>query len=230
MRYLPPQFYGNQQVVIKKGGFFDRFMYRSPRRHTLWLPYIVAPMRFDTRIYTPDFMRLRQAGQLEETMRKGCHVVVESCHEFGDYYRALSKNFVPQPDILEAVDAYVEKNFSSRTIGVHIRRTDNTLAIEKSPLQLFIDAMKREIDTCKDTRFYVATDDYDTKVRLREIFGDRVLTVDVVCNRDSVAGMKDAVKEMWLLSRTTKIYGCFYSSYSVIASQIGNIPLEILEV
>lgn len=205
-------------------------MYRSPRRHTLWLPYIIAPIKFDTRIYTSDFIRLRQEGLLEDKMRKGRRIVIESCHEFGDYYSALSRNFIPQPDIMQSVEEYVAKKFSTHTIGVHIRRTDNTLAIQKSPLSLFIDAMQREIDSCEDANFYVATDDAQTKRELREIFGDRILTMDTVCNRDSVEGMKDAVKEMWLLSRTSKIYGCFYSSYSVIASKLSNIPLVILEV
>lgn len=228
--FTPPENLVNEGVRIKNGGFFDRFVYRSPRRHTLWLPYFIAPILFDTRIYTPDFVRLRREGRLEEVLRKGHRIVIESCHEFGDYYSALSKNFIPQPDILSAVDEYVEKNFSQNTVGIHIRRTDNTLAIQKSPLSLFIDAMQREIDGCEDTNFYVATDDRETKTELRKIFGNRILTIDTVCNRNSVEGMKDAVKEMWLLSRTSKIYGCFYSSYSVIASKLTDIPLEILEV
>lgn len=228
--FTPSENIGNESVRIKNGGFFDRFVYRSPRRHTLWLPCIIAPILFDTRIYTPDFVRLRREGRLEEVLRNGHRIVIESCHEFGDYYSALSKNFIPQPDIISAVDEYVEKNFSKNTVGIHIRRTDNTLAIQKSPLSLFIDAMQREIDGCEDTNFYVATDDRETKTELRKIFGNRILTIDTVCNRNSVEGMKDAVKEMWLLSRTSKIYGCFYSSYSVIASKLTDIPLEILEV
>lgn len=229
--YLPPllQISVNQRITIRSGSFFDRFKYRSPRRHTLWLPYIVAPLLFDTRIYTPDFIRLRRAGELEEVMRKGRRIVIESCHEWGDYYSALSRNFIPQPDILTAVDNYVEKYFTRHTIGVHIRRTDNILAIQRSPLSLFIDAMQREIDGCSDVNFYVATDDEPTKAELRKIFGNRILTLQTVNSRNSVEGMKDAVKEMWLLSRTAKIYGCYYSSYAEIASKLTNIPLVILE-
>lgn len=229
--YLPPllQIIVNQCITIRSGGFFDRFVYRSPRPHTLWLPHIIAPVLFDTRIYTSRFIRLRQAGELEDVIRKGRRILIESCFEFGDYYSALSRNFVPQPYILSAVDDYVKKNFTHNTIGIHIRRTDNIKAIQKSPLSLFVDAMRREIDACSDVNFYVATDDVPTKAELRSIFGDRILTIDTVNSRNSVEGMKDAVKEMWLLSRTTKIYGCFYSTYSVVASKLTNIPLVILE-
>lgn len=234
MRYLPPpggvNCAENEIVTIRNGSFFDRFLFRSPRRHTLWLPYLIAPLLFDTRIYSQEFKRLREQGLLESVIKKGKRVLIESCYEFGDYYAALSRNFVPVPDILDAVNEYVEKHFTSHTVGIHIRRTDNWLSIEKSPLSLFIDAMHREIAACDDTNFYVATDDEATKEELKNIFGERVLTQKTDCSRDSISGMKDAVKEMWLLSRTSRIYGCFYSSYSVIASKLTNIPLQILQI
>lgn len=217
-------------VTIENGGFLDRFIYRSPRRHTLWLPYIIAPHYFDTRIYTSDFVKLREQGLLEDTIRKGRRVVIESCHEFGDYYSSLSQNFIPVPDILTAVEEYVARYFKPTTVGIHIRRTDNGPSIQKSPLSLFEDAIEREIASCADVNFYVATDDFATKALLRKRYGDRILTCDADCSRTSVAGMKDAVKEMWLLSRTARIYGCFYSSYAVIASKLSNIPLQILQI
>lgn len=228
--FLPPSYSDNQTITIKQGTFLNRFLYRSPRRHTLWLPKFIAPLRFDTRIYSKEFVRLQQEGKLEKAIDKGKRVLIESCHEFGQYQSALSRNFIPCPDILTAVDEYVDKYFSPRTIGIHVRRTDNTLAIEQSPLSLFIDSMHREIEQCAETNFYVASDDISCKEELRSIFGERILTIDTVCNRESIAGMKDAVKEMWILSRTCKIYGCFYSSYAVIASQLSDIPLHILQL
>ena len=227
--FIPPYCDENQIITIRKGGFFDRFVYRSPRRHTLWLPYIIAPRLFDTRIYSQEFKRLREQGELESVIKSGNRVLIESCYEFGDYYASLSKNFVPVPDILNAVNEYVAKNFTRNTVGIHIRRTDNWLSIQKSPLSLFIEAMQREIEACADTNFYVATDDVATKEELRRCFGNRILTLDTDCSRNSISGMKDAVKEMWILSRTTRIYGSFYSSYSVIASHLTNIPLQILQ-
>ncbi len=217
-------------LSVKEASFFDRFLYRSSRRHTLWLPSITAPLMFDTTIYSPDFIRLRDKGCIVDTILNGGRVLIESCYEFGNYSDSFSKNFIPKSDILSSVDDFVNKNFTSNTIGVHIRRTDNTLSIKNSPLTLFCDAMQREINLCADTKFYVATDDKPTKSELKRIFGDRILSIDTDCNRDSLQGMKEAVKEMWLLSHTSKIYGSFYSSYSEVASQLGGIPLHILQI
>lgn len=196
----------------------------------MWLPHFIAPLFFDTRIYTRDFIDLQRGGSLEKAIEAGERVLIESCYDFGNHHRALSRNFIPRPDILAEVDQYVSTHFSTLTIGVHVRRTDNSLSIEQSPLSLFVDAMNHEIEKCPQVRFYIASDDSSTKEELRRIFGDKILTIDTLCDRNSATGMKDAVKEMWILSRTSHIYGCFYSSYSVIASQIGNIPLTILQI
>ena len=213
-------------LEVKEAKFIDRFLYRSPRRHTLWVPKLTTPMLFDTTIYSSDFLALRDSGVLPETILNGGRVLIESCYEFGDYTSSYSKNFVPTRDILQWVEEYIDKNFTSNTIGVHIRRTDNELSIKNSPLSLFCDAMKREIELCENTKFYVATDESE----LKRIFGNRILSIDTDCNRNSLQGIKDAVKEMWLLSRTSKIYGSFYSSYSEVASQLGGIPLNILQI
>ena len=194
------------------------------------MPRIIAPRLFDTRIYSQEFKQLRDQGRLEQVIKGGNRVLIESCYEFGDYYASLSKNFIPVPDILDAVNEYVDKHFTSNTVGIHIRRTDNWLSIQKSPLSLFVDAMQREIEACADINFYVATDDVATKEELRRLFGERILTMNTDCSRNTTSGMKDAVKEMWLLSRTTRIYGSFYSSYSVIASHLTDIPLQILQM
>ena len=215
-------------LLFKEAGWIDSFKFSSPSRHTLWLPLLTAPVLFDTTIYSADFVEKRDNGTLLDTLLNGGRVFVESYYDFGNFKKEMSKNFIPKRDILSSVDEFVKSNFSSNTIGVHIRRTDNVMSIKRSPLSLFCDAMHREIELCDDTKFYVATDDVATKCKLKEIFGDRILSIDTDCNRNSLKGMKEAVKEMWILSRTSKIYGSFYSSFSEVASQIGDVPLYIL--
>lgn len=48
-------------------------------------------------------------------------------------------------------------------VGIHIRRTDNRMLIERSPIELFIRAMKEEIASHADVSFYLASDDEETK-------------------------------------------------------------------
>jgi len=57
-------------------------------------------------------------------------------------------------------------------------------------------------------------------------FGDRIIVLpDVDTSRNSVRGMQDALVELYVLSRTNKIFGSHQSSYSETAAQIGNYSL-----
>ena len=80
-----------------------------------------------------------------------------------------------------------------------------------------------------DALFYLASDDAETIAHFRNRFGDAIRTYDKTFGRTSVQGMQDAVVEMWLLSRTKKIYGSFFSSYSGMAAKIGNIEMILMQ-
>ena len=118
--------------------------------------------------------------------------------------------------------------YQAHTIGVHIRRTDNKESIERSPLSLFVDAARREIDQHDDTRIFLATDDEATKTALKAEFGNRIITSPKPAARNSIAGIRGGVAELWMLASTTTIYGSAGSSYSVMAAKIGDNNLEIL--
>lgn len=60
------------------------------------------------------------------------------------------------------------------------------------------------------------------------MYGKRILTNTPPLNRDSLEGMIGAVVDLWSLSRTKKIWGSYYSSYSEMAAILGNINLEII--
>lgn len=61
----------------------------------------------------------------------------------------------------------VVAEFSERTIGVHIRRTDNVVSIQSSPLENFTNIMDEEIKKNANTKFYVASDDDEVKESLK---------------------------------------------------------------
>lgn len=214
--------------TVIEAGFCSRFTYRSPRRNNLWLPYITAPLNFDRVIYPAEFVKLRDSGRLADTLKSGGKILVESCYDFSEYFAALSRNFKPVPALQGGIDGFVAANFAPRTVGVHIRRTDNALAIEQSPVSLFVDAIQREIDAFPDVKFYIASDDEKEKELLKERFGGRIITRSVDCRRDCRSGIESAVEDMYILSRTAKIYGSFYSSFSEIAANLGGIELEVL--
>ena len=56
-----------------------------------------------------------------------------------------------------------------------------------------------------------------------------ILTAKDEADRNSIAGIKGGIIDMFALSKTNKIYGSFQSSFSELAAQIGNVPIEILQ-
>lgn len=118
--------------------------------------------------------------------------------------------------------------FGDRCIGLHIRRTDNKNSAQYSPLSLFTAKIEDEIAKDEGVRFFVSTDDESIKAELRQRYGSRILSCEQVGARYTIKGEQDAVVDLFLLARTNKLYGSFWSSFSEVAAQIGKIPLEVV--
>ena len=125
------------------------------------------------------------------------------------------------------IDAFAE-GFSSHTIGVHIRRTDNKASILQSPTELFVDAIDKEVEQNDDTVIFLATDSEAIKDEMRSRYGRRLLTAGDEADRNSITGIKGGVVDMYTLARTNRIYGSFQSSFSELASQIGGVEVHVL--
>lgn len=119
----------------------------------------------------------------------------------------------------------------AKTVGVHVRRTDHTEAIANSPLSLFADKMRQEMIEVPGTDFFVATDDEGVKRELREALPDAKLIFhdSGIIDRNSKEGICDAYIEMLALSRCRKILGSYNSTFSLLPSYIGDIPLEVVK-
>lgn len=89
--------------------------------------------------------------------------------------------------------------------------------------------MESLIQEKEDIRFYLATDDDREREYLIEKFGDRIL-VNSNCSFDrfSMEGQKSAVIDMICLSKSMLILGSKGSTFSLVASYIGKINLEII--
>jgi hypothetical protein len=130
--------------------------------------------------------------------------------------------FKPHPAQQAAVDE-IAQAFGPGTIGVHIRRTDNANAIRYSPTSAFVAAMQRRLRADPDARFFLATDCAETEAAIRAVFGARVITRPRVASRDTREGMLDAVVDLFALSRTSRILGSYYSTFSETAASLGGI-------
>ncbi len=130
---------------------------------------------------------------------------------------------------IEKKGAAVFSAISEKTVGVHIRRTDHADAIRNSPLELFYERMNREIKE-NDANFYITTDDFKVEKELRANFpAERLVFYEgKLIDRDSKAGIEDALIDMLALSRCNRIIGSYKSTFSLIPSIMSGIPLETM--
>jgi len=152
-----------------------------------------------------------------------------SCYSLESHYEKYDYSiFRPAPDI-EALADGVTKGFPLNCVGVHIRRTDNEKSIETSRTADFVSRMRREVEADPAVGFFLATDSPEEERALKAEFPGRILTYEKrSLGRDSALGIVDAYVDYLCLSRTRKIYGSFYSSFSRCAAALHGIGLEIV--
>lgn len=162
-------------------------------------------------------------AKLEAWVRGGQRSLISSWRTFYGEPDVDFGFFTLHPDERAEADA-VSAGFDGKTIGVHIRRTDNANAIRRSPTDAFVAAMRQAVAEDPETRFFLTTDCGETQARIAGLFGERVTTRERRISRESLDGMRDAVVDLYLLSRTARIYGSYFSSFSETAAAIGRIP------
>lgn len=168
--------------------------------------------------------------KLQQEVDKAEDVLICSCQEFNYFeledYRRL---FVPKAVLQQKINK-VCQNFNRDTIGVHIRGTDQEASKKYSPLSLFIMQMEKEIGRNPAVTFFLSTDEEKNQEELLKKFGgDRILYHKKIFDRHVTQGMRDAVVDLFCLSKTSKIYGSYFSSFSEVAGRIGQIPVQVLK-
>ena len=136
--------------------------------------------------------------------------------------------FRPRLDMVKIADEF-ERQIGGPYIGLHIRRTDNIKSSIYSPLYLFEETIRREISENEDARFFLATDDDDARKRLCALYGERIFTRHGQAARYDDRGLEDSMVDFILLSRSRKIFGSYWSSYSIVASEVGGVPVVRLK-
>ena len=203
----------------------EHLLYGRPTLRNLHLPRLLQWVRHRGRVLSSP--RVLELSRQDFDFATWCQQGDTLMCSYRDFYEwspdDLRRLFRPTPQVQHLI-AERCKDFTPNTIGVHIRRTDHQLAIDESPLELFIEAIDRE----PEGTIFLATDDEATKAAMRERYGQRVITSPKAATRDNTEGIQEALAEMFALSRTAKIYGSANSTFSQIAACLGGIPIDIL--
>lgn len=132
-------------------------------------------------------------------------MLIKTCHAIDTYYD-YNKIFRPV-DHIEARIKQLTSLFSSNTIGIHVRRTDHTIAIKESSDDYFFHLMDSELASNPQTNFYLATDDDTVKRKMEEKYGNKIITIhNAPLCRSSVKGMQHARGRFILPEPNTEAY------------------------
>lgn len=130
----------------------------------------------------------------------------------------------PSPFVKEMLQRRCGSVDWTTAVGVHIRRTDNWKSIEGSPTESFLQAMRSRPETI----FVVATDDKELRETLLQEFGTRCIFPATTLSRRTEEGMISGVADFFALSKCSRIWGSYASSFSEIAARYGSTELKIL--
>lgn len=209
--------------IIYPGEIEYRLLFESPRKKNLFLPKVLAPLRFSKRYY--DSVNLMPYCDNIEALRAEVehtdgNILLFSGQEFYDFPRELFREIIkPSAEVIKRTEDIVKGH--QPKICFQIRRTDHTMAIKQSPLQLFLSKM----GAISDSSFFLATDDETVKAEVLNQFGSRTICNECPAVRSTRQGIIDAMAEIMIMSQCDVIYGSAGSSFPDVASWIGNNDL-----
>ncbi len=161
------------------------------------------------------------------TLQNSKNVTIECCWQFYPKIENINVYLQPKKSIQDSITEF-SKKFNPNTIGVHIRRTDNVKSIQFSSIDLFIQKMDSYIELEPNIMFFLSTDETSLQIELEKKYQARLIYFSELKSRNSKNGLEQALVDMYLLSKTNKILGSYWSTFSLVASEIGNIDLEIV--
>lgn len=214
-------------VKLKEANLWDKLLLDRPRRKNLHFPKLYQTIWFDACLY--EHQTHKKHIDYKQWKLSHNSIYMASYNQFYQPSYKLSDIFIPNNEIMQKIETICTSH-STNTIGIHIRRGDHEIAIRKSPIHLFTEAMEKAIEQEEQTNFYLATDSESDKQLLIEKFGNRIITSPYPAERNTIEGMKNAVVDLYALSRTQTILGSYYSSFSEIAAELGGCKLHTLTI
>lgn len=219
------------RYVREVSAFTYNLLYEIPRKRNLYISKIFQKALFD-RFLSDESELLSMEGKPAEVVSaldNRNNVLIKSGLEFYPFQQHDYRNAFKPSSFVKSVLENILSEFADFTYGFHIRRTDNLESIKYSPVELFLDKAE-EILSSDNNKIFLASDSECVKALFRKKFNNRIITSPFKAQRGTREGMIWGGAEMFALSKTRKIYGSYYSSYSEAAAILGSIPLEQLKI
>ena len=155
-------------------------------------------------------------------------------HEtFRNQYLRFVRKIKPKNHLIQEIEKFKQQNWTDNIVGLHIRRTDlyphlksRNLESEFSSDEQFVSKIESELSNgC--SKLFLATDNQATQNFINQKFPGKIISYcqsfDNLKKRHT--GVENALIDLYLLSKSSKIIGSYYSSFSGYAADLGNIPL-----
>lgn len=156
-------------------------------------------------------------------------IYLESCISFYEGPK-IEDLLTIHPDILNRAEK-IFRRFESPTYGIHIRGTDNQQSKKYSPPVVFENFIRKKLEEESNAWFFLATDSKEVESKMIDSFGERIITSNNnILDRNSKQGIKNALVDMVCLSRTKKVYGSYFSSFSSISAMLTGIECENITI
>ena len=139
----------------------------------------------------------------------------------------------PVDEVLRMVDR-VASRFVRETLGVHVRSGRGGMEFVQSRHirnELFFEEIDTVLARRPKTRIFLACDSPEVVEEFMAQYGERITTLyetggDALPGSVDTPGMRMALADLLLLSRTDRILGSYFSSFSEMAGVLGAIPIK----
>lgn len=146
-------------------------------------------------------------------------------------YELLKHYIKPSKDIQLDLQRYsVDREY----IGLHIRKGDAFLSGETNYRESKAQGFLKVVEYYDDKKIFLSTDDEDIQTHYCDNYSNIVVSQKKFVDKNITISdckplQKEAAIDLFLLSRTSKIYGSYWSTFNYVASIIGqneNIQLR----
>jgi hypothetical protein len=147
-------------------------------------------------------------------------------------YLKCLKKLVPSKSIKKDVSLFLRKHNLSNAIGIHVRGGDfigywdgrDKVSSEEKFFQKISAILAKK----PNTQFFLATDSKEIQTNFIKQFGDKIIVYpNKDFRRNSKAGIKHALTDLIILSKTKHILGTYLSTFTEMAWWFGGCKAKV---